>query len=177
MRTKQVLPENSHLLQELYGPDISPTITLQEYSYRFLVYLQRNMSSSYYLPLSQILFPKTYFRILLITFPDDYFDFKGFVFCFRGLSLIVFEKGMLFFCFNIWSKTTCSLFFFPIIKIASFKHYSLNCSLVILSVDLFQHYIKSLSTKTNPSIFMIISYPLMIWRLCRVLIKSYVYKY
>jgi len=59
------------------------------------------MSSSYYLPLSQILFLKTYFRILLITFPDDYFDFKGFVFCFRGLSLIVFEKGILFFCFSI----------------------------------------------------------------------------
>ena len=65
-----------------------------------------------------------------------YFDFKDLVFCFCGLSLIVFEKGILFFCFSIWSKTTCSLFFFPIIKIASFKHYSLNCSLVKLSADL-----------------------------------------
>ena len=36
------------------------------------------------------------------------------LFCFRDTSLLIIENGMLFFGFSIWSKTTCSLFFFPI---------------------------------------------------------------
>ena len=36
------------------------------------------------------------------------------LFCFCDTSLLIIENGMLFFGFSIWSKTTCSLFFFPI---------------------------------------------------------------